>query len=141
MMPLERLRALSRRGVVAVTYTAIELARDGTRTVFHRRGNKSWTHPEGTPTMQDFDRTLTCPECVPVEERKIVAIRRGRPRKTECDHGHGAGEWGTLSTGYGYCRRCKRDRKQTRVAPKTPSPGPEDAPALAPGVSAVATRS
>lgn len=27
--------------------TAIELGKDGTRTIFHRRGGMAWTHPEG----------------------------------------------------------------------------------------------
>lgn len=51
--------------------TAIELAKDGTRTVFHRRGLKAWTHPYDDPYMMDFDNEfrrgvpvkLACPGC------------------------------------------------------------------------------
>jgi hypothetical protein len=29
--------------------TAIELGKDGTRTIFHRSGGMAWTHPESEP--------------------------------------------------------------------------------------------
>ena len=95
-------------------YTAIELGRDGTRTVFHRRGDRAWAHPEGTPTMVDFDRTLSCPFCTPVEDRRVVEITRTRSRKSECDYGHGPDEWGLKKSGYGYCRRCYREATNAR---------------------------
>ncbi|HEX5915003.1 MAG TPA: hypothetical protein VFY54_17935, partial [Rubrobacter sp.] len=107
------------------TSTAIELGRDGSRTVFHRRGERAWTHPEGTPTMHDFDRRLSCPLCIPVEDRRVVSIDASRPRKSECDYGHGPGEWGLKKSGYGYCRRRYRDATNAR---RMTANKPADAP-------------
>lgn len=98
--------------------TAIELARDGTRAVFHHRGAKAWTHPEGALTMRDLGQTLSCPVCVPADQREVEF--HGDGRKSACAQ-HGISEWGLLNTGLGYCRRCKRDRKAHLLARKTAS--------------------
>lgn len=47
------------------TVTRIELSKDGTRTVFHRReGGTVWTHPVDQPYMRDFEGEVrACPAC------------------------------------------------------------------------------
>jgi len=50
-----------------MTTTAIELGWDGSRTVFHCRGLRAWTHPEGEPYMDDIEGARMvkkpCPVC------------------------------------------------------------------------------
>ena len=84
--------------------TAIELARDGTRTVFHRRANRAWTHPKGEPVMADGSQRFDCPECIPVAERSEPTSTRTEP----CEHGHPPTHWRIRKSGKGYCRLCNQ---------------------------------
>jgi hypothetical protein len=48
--------------------TVIELGKDGSRTIFHRSGQKAWAHPEGDPhVMETKSRRVPvkhlCPGC------------------------------------------------------------------------------
>jgi hypothetical protein len=58
--------------------TAIEVGKDGNRTIFHRRGEMAWTHPEG----ERYSYVGTTGERVDVGCDSPVA----RPTR-EADHG------------------------------------------------------
>ncbi|HET6713963.1 MAG TPA: hypothetical protein VFI59_09665 [Actinomycetota bacterium] len=114
--------------------TLIEMGSDGSRTVFHRQGDKAWTHPKDDHVMVDFDQRLSCPVCVAFADRKEVVSTLPPGRKSECDRGHGPREWGLKKTGYGYCRRCYREAEKARQeAAKTALPVPQGAERLAAG--------
>lgn len=88
--------------------TFVELARDGSKTVFHRRGSRAWTHPKGDPVMVDGPLRSACPECVAVADR-------GKPTTTRtetCKHGHPPVHWRLRKSGYGYCLACAREARK-----------------------------
>ena len=97
----------------ATNHTVVELARDGSRTVFHRRGDRAWTHPHGEPAMVDGPLRFDCPECVPVAERLAPETTRTAP----CKHGHSPTNWRFRKSGRpGYCLVCVRAARAARKA-------------------------